>query len=317
MSSAWEPTASWAHLHRRAHLLADVRAFFAGRGVLEVETPLLAAAPASDPHLDAFSVPGPDGTLYLQTSPEYAMKRLLAAGSGPIYQLCKAFRRGERGRRHNPEFSMLEWYRPGFDLGALIDETLDVVTLALGERPRRLCSYREIFQEALGVDPLRADVNQLRTLARSRVDIAAQSDDPDFWLQLLQAECVEPGLGRGELTVVTDFPASQAALARVVADAGGNAVARRFEVFVEGMELANGYEELSDPDEQAQRFARDLAQRGQAGREQPPLDERLLAALRHGLPDCAGVALGFDRLLMLACGAVRIEDVLAFPIERA
>lgn len=317
--AAWEPSAPWSSLRRRAALLAAVRGFFAQRQVLEVETPLLATAPVTDPQLEALSLsaPGLPAPMYLQTSPEYAMKRLLAAGSGPIYQLCKAFRRDERGRHHNPEFTLLEWYRPGFDADAMAAETLELVALALGPRPQRKVTYRESFLDILGLDPFDASLAEIQAVARDRLDVGFESECRDVWLQLLHAACVEPHLGREEFTVMHDFPASQAALARLRRDAGGRTVAARFEVFVEGVELANGYEELADPDEQAARFAADLERRRGAGQELPPIDQHLLAALRHGLPACSGVALGFDRLVMLACAAGHIDAVLAFPLERA
>lgn len=341
----WRPTATLETLRLRARLLAAVRAFFAARGVLEVETPCLGGAAVTDPHLHSLTTAlggggGLERTLYLQTSPEYAMKRLLAAGSGPIYQLARAFRDGEAGRRHNPEFTLLEWYRPGFDHHRLMDEVEELLAATLEERaaaepggpelaepirPAERLTYAEAFRRHAGVDPFADPVARLAEAAREAAGGAVPElgDDRDAWLDLLMATTVERRLGwdggRAHPTFVHDFPASQAALARVrePLPEGGPAVAERFELFVAGLELANGFHELADPAEQRRRFERDLARRRAAGLPEPPIDERLLAALEAGLPDCAGVALGFDRLVMLAAGARSIEEVLAFPIDRA
>jgi lysyl-tRNA synthetase class 2 len=318
----WRPTASLAALRLRSRLLAATRAFFAERGVLEVETPLLASSPASDPHLQAFSC-RPTGvargrTLYLQTSPEFAMKRLLASGVGPIYQVTRAFRDGEAGRRHNPEFTILEWYRPGFDHHALMAEVEALLTVTLGTGPGERLTYREAFLRHLALDPLAAAPDDLLRCARS-VGIGEvpglEPDDRDGWLGLLLAAAVEPQLGRSGPTFLHDFPASQAALARLRPD--DPRVAERFEVYVGGVELANGYHELADAGEQRRRFQADLEERRRRGLPEVPVDERLLAALTAGLPDCAGVALGFDRLVMLAAGAADLASVMAFPVDRA
>lgn len=322
----WRPCAGLEALRLRARLLAGIRAFFAARGVLEVDTPALSAAAASDPALASFAVryrgPGPlhGRELYLHTSPEFPMKRLLAAGSGPIYQLAKVFRDGEAGRRHNPEFTLLEWYRPGFDHHRLMDEVQDLVTGLLGERPARRLGYRELFLSHLDLDPLTAAVPELAAAAAAR-GIAPPpgmpAADPDPWLDLLLSHCIEPRLGPG-LVFVYDYPASQAALARLRRDErGGPALGERFELYVDGVELANGFHELADSAEQRRRFEADNAARRARGLPVAPLDGRLLAALEAGLPDCAGVALGVDRLLMLAAGAESLEVVLAFPVARA
>ena len=316
----WRPTAGLDVLRLRARLAARARAFFAARGVLEVETPLLAAAATAEPHLASLVVAG-EPPRYLQTSPEFHMKRLLAAGSGPIYQLGRAFRGGEAGRRHNPEFTLLEWYRPGLDHHRLMDEVEELLRALLPERigpaPAPRTAYGELFRRQLGVDPHRATAAELdRAIAAE--DLSGPTfapDDRDGRLQLLMALAVEPRLPGG-LVFVHEFPASQASLARVQRTEEG-AVAERFEAFVDRVELANGFHELGDADEQRRRFAADLAGRRAAGLPEPPLDERLLAALEVGLPDCAGVALGFDRLVMLAAGAETIDEVLAFPAERA
>lgn len=313
----WLPTAPLAHLRRRAALLADIRAFFAQRGVLEVDLPLLAAAPVTDPQIEALAVAVGNTHYYLQTSPEYGMKRLLAAGSGPIYQLAKVFRAGERGRRHNPEFTLLEWYQPGYRLEQLIGEAAALVALALGERPLRIAGYRQLFLDHLQLDIHRTPESALAECAQRHLDLSFDTAPRDVWLNLLFSSLIEPHLGRGEITAVVEFPATQAALARLAEDDTGTPVAQRFELFADGVELANGYHELTDAVEQRARFERDLDQRRAAGQSLPPQDVRLLAALAAGLPDCCGVALGVDRLLMLQLGVDSIDQVLAFPLERA
>ncbi|HVS03365.1 MAG TPA: EF-P lysine aminoacylase EpmA [Thermoanaerobaculia bacterium] len=317
----WRPSAPLSHLRRRAELAITVRAFFTARGVLEVETPLLAAATATDLHLASvrcrLEAPGAPGALWLQTSPELHMKRLLAAGSGAIFQLARAVRGGEAGPLHNPELTLLEWYRPGFDHHALMDEVEELLAATLGTGRAQRLSYGQLFADHLGVDAHHADSEQLAAVAgRQGLEVAgAPVEDRDTWLQLLMSGRIEPLLGRGRPTFVYDYPASQAALARL--RAGEPPVAERFEVYVEGVELANGFHELADAAEQEGRFLADLAERRRRGLPEVPLDRRLLAALEHGLPDCAGVALGFDRLAMLATGASAIEEVLAFPVARA
>lgn len=293
-------------------MLQRIRAFFMARGVLEVETPLLSRAGNTDPSIVSLEVC--DGG-WLHTSPEFPMKRLLAAGSGDIYQICKVLRGGESGRFHNPEFTLLEWYRLGFDDRRLADE---VVALIGEVAARRLevvsVSYRSLFLDALGIDPLRAGVDELQALARSR-GIAPDGDMPrDDWLDLLLSHIVTPSFPADRLTVVTDYPASQAALARLNAD---GETAARFEIYWGAAELANGYFELTDPVEQRRRVAAEQSARRQ--RDLPPIraDERFLQAIDHGLPDCAGVALGLDRLLMKVVGAEHIGEVIAFDAGRA
>ncbi|MFP3940994.1 MAG: EF-P lysine aminoacylase EpmA [Thermoanaerobaculia bacterium] len=343
MSTEWRPEATLGRLRLRARLLDAVRGFFSARGVLEVETPLLAAATVTDPHLHSLATTlgasswAAGRTLYLQTSTEYAMKRLLAAGSGPIYQLARAFRDGEAGRRHNPEFTLLEWYRPGVDHHRLMDEVEELVGAVLGAvlsgpsgglpGPAERLTYREAFRRHAGVDPFADPPERLAEAAREAAEgpVPELADDRDAWLDLLMATAVEPGLRRSpgsprpRAVFVHDFPPSQAALARVrePGPEGGPAVAERFELFVDGIELANGFHELTDAAEQRRRFERDLAVRRERGLPEPPVDERLLAALDAGLPPSAGVALGFDRLVMLAAGAESIAEVLAFPADRA
>ena len=327
-SPSWLPSADLATLRLRAELLQRIRAFFATRGVLEVETPALSAATVTHPHLASFrtrySGPGPryGGTLYLHTSPEFPMKRLLAAGSGCIYQIARVFRDGEAGRLHNPEFTLLEWYRVGFDHHRLMDEVTELMTTSLAGRlalaaPERW-SYREIFQRYLALDPHRATVTELAACAEPRgipIPAGMPADDADPWLDLLLTHGIERHLGQGRLTFVYDYPASQAALARL--RPGDPPVGERFELYLNGLELANGFHELGDADEQRGRFARENAARRILGLPMMPLDEHLLDALKAGLPDCAGVALGLDRLVMLAAGKDSIQEVIAFPAEHA
>lgn len=308
----WQPLASPAALRARATLLADVRAFFKAAGVLEVETPALARHGVSEPHIDSIAVPGYG---FLQSSPEYHMKRLLAAGSGPIYQVSRVFRDGEAGPRHNPEFSLLEWYRPGFDLPQLIDDTLALLTPLL--RPSRVQRYRfrELFRQHTGLDPLTAPRAALAACAAGSAQLPTL--DHAALVDWLMATVVEPALAPDVLTVVTDFPGWAAALAQRHQDADGAWLAARFELYCGGLELANGYHELCDADEQAARFSADNQRRATLGKPAMAADPALLAALTKGLPDCAGVAIGLDRVLMVQLGARHIGEVLSFPAERA
>ncbi|MGQ9658540.1 MAG: EF-P lysine aminoacylase EpmA [Thermochromatium sp.] len=322
----WRPNADLTAIRARAELYAKIREFFRESGVLEVETPILSRAAVTDPALASLSTRvdiagfGARRPLYLHTSPEFAMKRLLAAGIGPIYQICKVFRDAERGRRHHPEFSLLEWYRPGWDYARLMEEVGALVRMALGrpEMPLERLSYRDLFRDELGVDPWHAGIEQLRrTAERAGLRGVEGLDlDRDGWLDLLLAQCLESRLGCGRLTFVCDYPPSQAALARL-RTSGEVVIAERFELYVDGVELANGFGELVDAHEQRARFLADLEVRRAQGRPEPPIDEALLAALAQGMPDCAGVALGLDRLLMVAIGAEHIDTVLTFTIERA
>lgn len=303
-------------LKRRARLMDDVRAFFRERGVLEVETPCLSEAGATDPHLHSLSTRTSDGRLrYLHTSPEFPMKRLLAAGSGPIWQACRVFRDGETGRRHNPEFTMLEWYRPGFDAGLLMDEVEALVEAAGGPAGGATrVPWREAFCNATGLDPFEADPTRLAACA-SRHGVEAAGLERGDWLDLLFSEVVCRALPPGEPLFITRFPAEQAALAKLCAD--DPRCAERFEFFIGPVEIANGYHELTDAAEQRARFEADLQRRHAAGLPEPVMDERLLAALEAGMPEASGVALGLDRLLMVLTGASTIDQVLAFPLERA
>ncbi|RUO27478.1 elongation factor P--(R)-beta-lysine ligase [Aliidiomarina sanyensis] len=320
----WRPTASWETLKIRADMLKRIRAFFADRNVLEVETPLLAHAGVTDLHLHNATtrlqgpgLPKPT-TFYLQTSPEYAMKRLLAAGSGAIFQIGKVVRDDEISRRHNPEFTLLEWYRPGFTDDDLIAETDRLLQVLLGTAPADVLTYQAVFLQVLDADPLTPEgIAMIRRELETRGygDALATEEEPDVVLQLAMSVLVEPAIGQTKPCVVKNFPASQAALARIHKD--DSRVAHRFEVFYQGLELANGFWELTDAHQQRARFERDNAQRIARGLAPQPIDERFLSALESGMPDCAGIALGFDRLVMLKIGARSIEQVLTFPTLRA
>jgi len=316
----WQPSANLASLRRRAQALATTRDFFRARNVLEVETPAIINSPVSDVNIVSvrLDVPGREFSSFLHTSPEYAMKRLLASGSGDIYQLCRVFRGAERGRQHNPEFTMVEWYRLGFSLEELMQEVAALVQALLGrELPVEMLSYRDAVKRHAGFDPLDADDATLQRAAQALGFEAQRSRaaSRNELLDLIVGAQVGPALGAAALTFVHRYPASQAALARL--DAGDPRLALRFELYCEGMELANGYHELTNAAEQRLRFDADQQARAARGLPAFSLDRYLLAALDAGLPDCAGVALGFDRVLMLAMNASSIDEVLAFPVERA
>ncbi|HEU5137365.1 MAG TPA: EF-P lysine aminoacylase EpmA [Steroidobacteraceae bacterium] len=319
-TSAWRPTATQDALRRRAQALRATREFFFARQVMEVETPAMVNAPVSDVNLGNVRVQmsGHDLPMFLHTSPEYAMKRLLAAGSGDIYQVCHVYRGAERGRQHNPEFTMLEWYRLGFSLEQLMREVAELTHHLLGAQlPVELVSYRDAVRRHAGFDPLDADLGELQRAAQALgLDAAhAAKAGRDELLDLIVGAQVGPALGAHGLTFMHRYPASQAALARL--DSDDPRVALRFELYHRGMELANGYHELASGAEQRMRFATDQKMRASRGLPTFALDPHLLAALDAGLPDCAGVALGFDRVLMLAMNAASIDEVLAFPTERA
>ena len=320
----WKPSAAFDALRLRARLYASIRTFFAERDVLEVETPVLSQAGNTDPNIASFSLQfsgrtdGAPRTRWLRTSPEYPLKRLLAAGLGDCYELGRVFRDGEAGGRHNPEFTMLEWYRVGWDHDRLIDEVAVLVQSAMALVGRvvavQRASFRELYLQRLQVDPFTADATTLRA-ALGDIDIDPHGLVRDDWLDLLMTHRLQPAFEPDRLLAVYDYPASQCALARIRADQPP--VAERFEIYLGPLELANGYHELGDAGEQRARFGRDLDIRRGRGTGMPPLDERFLTALHAGLPDCAGVALGIDRLLMAMTGSERIADVLAFPFARA
>ena len=313
----WRPSAAVEALRRRAALVEQVRAFFRSREVLEVETPVLSRATTPETALASYEVHSPGERRvegWLQTSPEFAMKRLLCAGSGPIFQITKAFRAGEEGRLHNPEFTMLEWYRPGFTYESLIAEVEELLRLLLGRDASRRLSYREAFRRFAGFDPMRAGLGDLRRRCRDRGWLEASSAERDTCLDFLLDASVQGGFGSGVVTVF-DFPASQSSFARLKPDDPG--VAERFEVFVDGIEVGNGYRELTDAREQRERLEQDRRKRRRMGLPDTPVDHRLLAALSAGMPECSGVALGLDRIVMIATGHTRVEEVISFSFAGA
>ena len=319
------PTASWENLRLRAAMLRRLREFFDRRGFLEVETPILSADTVVDRHLDPIAVPGGDGspwfagrTGWLQTSPEFAMKRLLAAGATAIYQVARVFRRDEQGSLHNGEFTMVEWYRTGDGLAEGMQLLDDLAQTLLQRGPAERITYAEAFSRHVGLDPHITDGAELAQAAR-RLDVAAPEslslEDRDGWLDLLLAERVQPRLGVDRPAILYEYPASQAALARV--RPGNPPVAERFEFYASGIELANGYHELLEAAVLRRRNLENNALRQADGKPPLPTESRLLTAMEAGLPPSTGVALGFDRLLMLVAGASRLDEVIAFPSSRA
>ena len=327
MNGDWHPGATLEVLRDRAAIVDGIRTFFRERGVLEVDTPQLCRSTASDPHLKSLGVitgiPGYGQVpCFLQTSPEFAMKRLLAAGSGPIYQISHAFRDGELSRRHNIEFSMLEWYRPGMDIEALRAEVSELVAVVLATPVKFPCvTYRDLFQQHLGVDPLLCSLDALLTVLENQglayvTRPESKNDWRPFCLDLLFSHCIEHRLGAHSPVFVIEFPAEQAALAEVRVLPDGARVAERFELFYRGVELANGYRELTDAAEYRRRHQADEVARKRLNLPAVPFDERLHAAMLAGLPDCSGVAMGVDRLVMLRANLTRIDEVMAFSINR-
>lgn len=318
----WQPSASLATLRARAELLNQIRCFFSQQGLLEVETPLLCQAAVTDPHIQAMVLPSylgvKDECRYLQTSPEFAMKRLLACHGQSLFQLTKAFRQNDLGRKHNPEFTLLEWYQLGADLNGLMDQ---VEALLQSVTPWPQCerlSYRELFKGTVGLDPLQATISELKKFAASLTDISTlELTLRDQWLDLIFALHIEPQLAQDAPLLLFHYPASQAALARIEQDEYGDDVAARVELFYQGVELANGYYELTDAEEQRQRFGADNQIRSELGLPMMPVDDRLLAAMDQGLPDCAGMALGVDRLLQLLLKKERIAEVMSFDWQNA
>jgi lysyl-tRNA synthetase class 2 len=324
MDDDFLPTACWENLRLRADLLRRLRDFFHAQGFLEVETPVLSADTVVDRHLDPFHIEillGPEKPpcrMWLQTSPEFAMKRLLAAGAMAIYQISRVFRQGEKGPLHNPEFTMLEWYRAGDGMAEGMQFTSDLAETMLGRGPARQVSYRDAFIEHAGVDPLSSDTAALIAAVRKQgiqPPASLTSDDRDGWLDLLLVERVQPHLGLDRPVLLYDFPVTQSALSRIRND--DPPVAERFELYVSGMELANGYHELLDAEELIRRNRKINQHRVAEGKPALPEQSRLLAAMESGLPPAVGVALGFDRLVMLAAGAKSLADVIAFPFDRA
>ena len=322
----WKPACDIELLRLRANVLSAIRAFFEQRSVLEVETPLLCHATGTDPQLDFFSsyyhsAPN-DKEMFLQTSPEFAMKRLLAAGSGSIFQICKAFRNGESGRFHNPEFSILEWYRVGFSLEQLMDEVAELlVQLMPGHcrlEPVHRFSYSELFEQITGLNPLlfcqESYAHYASENAMSDAILICENDHA-MWLDLLFSYKVQAVLADQQISIVYGYPAVQSSLARI--NQHNPLIADRFEVFINGVEIGNGFFELSDAQEQEQRFDQEISARSTKGLPAVEKDNLFLAALQAGLPDCSGIALGLDRLLMVIANAGTLKDVMAFPFEKA
>ncbi len=324
----WKPSASMMALKERAALYRSIRSYFDRQGVMEVETPMLSASATVDVYIDSFHCDfkpiggGHSQGCYLHTSPEFAMKRLLAAGIGDIYSMGRVFRNGEAGGRHNPEFTMLEWYRVGMDQQRLMDDVTNLLGTVSSFIEVRRCSYGELFQELLAINPHTASDGELSRLVEEKVDARLAGLDRNDCLDLLFSNLIEPTLGADDPNALSgvfvyDYPASMSALARIRKNEGGNDVAARFELFVNGVELANGYHELLDADEQLSRFKEEQRKREDRGFPVYPFDQRLVDALEHGMPDCAGVALGVDRLLMLMLKTNNISDVVAFHFNRA
>jgi lysyl-tRNA synthetase class 2 len=321
-TGSWQPGIDIDRLRLRARVLENIRHFFSVRDVLEVETPVLSAAATTDPAIESFITryegPGVSRpvTLYLQTSPEFFMKRLLSAGSGAIYQLGRVFRNAEFGRSHNPEFLMLEWYRPGFSLAGLMEEVAELVTCLLaigGKQVQRLdFSYLQVFEKFAGIDPHAADGQALlETVNRHGINAPLDAqDEKDVILDFMMTHIIEPALPTDRLVFIRDFPASQASLARI--EPGQPDLAKRFEVYLGGRELANGFEELQDAEEQRQRFDNDARTRRERGQLPVPIDKHLLSALEHGLPSCSGVALGIERLLMFLFDVDSLSGTMSF-----
>ncbi len=304
--SDWSPSASIEALKQRQALMQRLRDFFQQRHFLEVDVPILNEAGSTDPHLQSFRC----DNLYLQTSPEFFLKRLLCAGSGPVYAIAKAFRREESGRYHQREFCLLEWYQPGFDDHQLMQQMGELLSAEI-DLPIKKISYQNIFQQHCQLNPHTAALEVLQNALWQEAEIRGKNEGRDFYLDALFSFCVQPKL-QDAIYFVHDYPASQAALAKITNNGEGIAVARRFEVFINGVELANGYWELTDAEEQRQRFVADNEKRRAVNLEDIPFDEKLIAALKAGMPECAGVALGLDRLLMILLGKNHIDDVVSF-----
>lgn len=312
LNGDWAPSASLEILRQRAELLQSIRGFFAQRNVLEVTTPLISPRANPDPALEPIRATIPGGG-YLRGSAEFAMKRLLAAGSGDIYELGPVFRAAESGKTHSTEFTMLEWYRQHWDYHQLISEVSalvrEVAPGAFTAWPEQILSYAEMFEKYAGINPHSATESDFKSCCDAE-NLQASRMSRNDWLDLVVTTVIQPSLPAGTFTFVHDYPASQAALARI--RPGSPALAERFELYLGQLELANGYQELTDPAEQLRRFESENTQRRQLGLRELPLDNLLLAALEHGLPECAGVALGVDRLLMAIVKAGNISEVLAF-----
>ncbi|PKH85869.1 elongation factor P--(R)-beta-lysine ligase [Colwellia sp. Bg11-28] len=323
----WQSTLTWQNAQKRAKILQQIRQFFAERNVVEVETPSLSQGTVTDVYLNALSCKydfladspvGHSTELFLQTSPEFHMKRLLASGYGCIFQIAKAFRHEESGKNHNPEFTMLEWYRIGFDQFDLMSEVADLLQVVLGGDKAIFTSYQDIFLKTVSVDPLTATFDELTEVLNKygkSADWLVEMNDADLLLQFIFTEIIEPTIGIDAPQFIYDFPIAQASLAKKSID--DPRVAQRFECYFKGIELVNGFNELTDANEQQVRFEEDNAKRAAQGLAVKPIDENFIAALNHGLPQCSGVALGIDRLVMLAVDIKNISEVQSFSIERA
>ena len=314
----WKPGASSQALKKRAELFANLRAFFSDKGIIEVETPVLAGAPVTDLHIQSLTTEISFGnsskTFYLQTSPEFAMKRLLADNPEPIYQIGKVFRDDPVSKHHNPEFTMLEWYRPGFSLEQLMDEVAELLVPLLESDSFPKFSYRQLFETHLNINPHQVGAEEISTIAQERIELSASELEKTDYLQLLMATVIEPQLP--PTCFVYDYPKEQASLAVIEKNVARDIVAKRFEVYCQGMELANGYYELIDVDEQRQRFEADNNARQAHGLEVYPIDEKFLASLESGMPSCSGVALGIDRLFMAIHNIENIDKVISFSLDR-
>ena len=323
----WQSSMNWQDAQQRAKILQQVRQFFAERNVVEVETPSLSQGTVTDVYLDALSCKydfladspaGHSTELFLQTSPEFHMKRLLASGYGCIYQIAKAFRHEESGRYHNPEFTMLEWYRIGFDQFDLMSEVTDLLQVVIGGNKAVFTSYQDIFLKTVSIDPLATNFDELVEVLNKyhqSADWLIEMNDVDLLLQFIFTEIIEPTIGINAPQFIFDFPIAQASLAKRSSD--DPRVAQRFECYFKGIELVNGFNELTDANEQQVRFEEDNAKRVVQGLSSRPIDKNFIDALTHGLPQCSGVALGIDRLIMLALDIKKISEVLSFSIERA
>lgn len=319
VSSHWKPTATIATLKERARILKKIRAFFDIREITEVETPLLSEFSITDPAIEAMSVryfcAAKQHTGFLQSSPEFAMKRLLAAGMGDCYQISHVFRSDETGRLHNPEFTLLEWYRLGFDDKKLMTEIDIFLQTILKTDPAEKISYQSLFEKHLKLDPLDSNYKMVKSCAEKYTSIVSDLATKEAYLQLLFCEIIEPKIGTKVPCFVTDFPAEQASLARINAE--DKRVSCRFELYFKGIELGNGFYELNNANEQYERFLQDNYNRKKSGQSEISIDKRFIEALEAGLPDCAGVAIGIDRLILLACDLKSIDEVMAFTISNA